>query len=162
MVRVALAAGWLVVLPGLVLWAIDPTVHVDTSRAAAARIRPGMTLSEVEGVIGAPPGIYLHGGDPRFTFTSGSRWPKTVNWSGPDGHVVVYDGEFGFAQTSGLRKPDGVVDSVHWYPLTGRDAPWESLGAHALLIYVLFFGVYAGYRSLRRREAGCPAAAGGG
>lgn len=176
MVRAALTFGWLVVLPGLVVWAFTPTLvtglRVDTSRATADRIRPGMTLAEVEQIIGAPPGTY--GVEPHFRFVSGNRWPYPVDWSSPGGHIEVIDGEFGFTRDSStgqamntdMRKPDGIVDSVRWYPATERGGSWEEIGARAVLVYTLFAVVYVCCWVIPRRAdaaaARCVSAAGGG
>lgn len=77
-------------------WAMESELRVDTSQAMANKIRPGMTLEEVQQIIGAPPGDYRSGATPEFQFVSGHRWPNVITWTSDRGRIDVTDGEHGF------------------------------------------------------------------
>jgi hypothetical protein len=61
-------------------WMIGPSPGV--TEANARRIKPGMTLGEVEAILGAR-GLWLGDGTGSF------HLPEPYLWTGPDGRVVV-------------------------------------------------------------------------
>ncbi|MCE9567386.1 MAG: hypothetical protein K8U57_35750 [Planctomycetes bacterium] len=122
---------WLGVLPSVAMlfasyW-FNPCRGIDTSQEAAARIRPGMTMAEVEQIIGGPPGDYRYRGATRFQKVSGNRWPYTQQWTTFDGQIEIADGYYGiqyppdngakvYPGSESWSTADGVIDSVKWSP----------------------------------------------
>jgi len=93
---------------------------MDTSKETAAKIQPGMTLEEVEQIIGGPPGRYVLA-EEKTTIRKGLRKlqePIVIVWEGYQGTIEVADGMSGqteFCPHPGIE-PDGIVDSVSWKP----------------------------------------------
>ncbi|HEX4608443.1 MAG TPA: hypothetical protein VH092_09575 [Urbifossiella sp.] len=114
---------------------------VDTRRAVADRIRPGMTVAEAEHIIGAPPGDYRFDEDKTFDFISGHRWPRVISWVSYRGRIDVVDGEYGFQKDGrweSWNTSDGVIDSVRWSPIGQAPGMWRFGGP--FLISVMVFG----------------------
>src|SRR5437870_3671391 len=75
-------------------WLLQPKPRID--RAAADQIKPGMTLREVEEIIGVPPGDYGVGkGETQPTWES-LQWPfkrpphTTQEWLGQENAISVW------------------------------------------------------------------------
>jgi hypothetical protein len=128
LVKILFSVAWLLGVPLLAAYVGYPSAvwkgwFIDTSRATAAKIRPGMTIAEVEQIIGGPAGKYVFPEASQGQLMSGNRWPNTIEWVTYDGKIVVRDGEWGF----GVAHPDtktidtwstakGVVEHVYWEP----------------------------------------------
>jgi hypothetical protein len=119
MLRVCLTIGWLVVVPVVALVLCCHTVifglTLDISPSAAERIRPGMSLAEVERIIGGLPGDYRFAyelpSDSIFPYeppddyrlisvsipVRGGKWPHRITWVTYQGEIEVIDGEYGIA-----------------------------------------------------------------
>jgi hypothetical protein len=96
---------WLVdVLAGMavVLAVVLPLVlpmRCPVNRAAADKIKPGMTQAEVEKALGGPPGDYrTKPGLPGVDGWSGLPFGRLETWSGDSGDVLVCFGEDGLVQ----------------------------------------------------------------
>jgi len=155
MIRILLSAVWLVVVPGALLWLssrdIVAAMQIDTSNATAAKIQRGMSLAEVEQIIGGPPRDYRIGVPSRIQFVHGNHWPTIYRWESNDGRIEVKDGEHGFGHdpaTGGLRSwstSRGVVDWVIWYPTPEEERGWHpaaAVGGYAAAFFGFAFALY--------------------
>lgn len=100
------------VLGGVALYLINtPLVHVTQDRCNA--IRPGMSLSEVQAIIGGPPrwydGVMSHG--PKGLFDKDAI--KKLNWVSKDGQIVLD------------LSPNGGVAAAKFYSIQIGDQSWE-------------------------------------
>ncbi len=111
---------------------------MDTSQATVQKIQPGMTIAEVERIIGGPPGSYVFAQAVKFRKV-GSATPNEISWTTRDGTITVGDGA---SLTNGggwLKKPNGIVDWAKWEPLEGGsiwDNPGSWIGVVAVLVLV--------------------------
>ncbi len=134
---------------------------MDTSEQNVAKIRSGMTLAEVERIIGGPPGYYTFSEDVRFRSVSGEisfARPNTIDWTTYRGTITIFDGQYTLDGSSpeGMRKPAGIVDSVTWQPFVrvpGRNDPWPNIGLRVgccVFVSVFLYGIF--YRRFRGKS----------
>jgi hypothetical protein len=93
---------------------------LDTSEATAKKIQPGMTLAEVQEIIGGPPGRYTLSSDAEPQKVSGMLPRSVVEWRTYHGTITVVDG---YSGGDGGGPPKGTVDFVWWKP--SKSSPWE-------------------------------------
>jgi hypothetical protein len=160
-IMVLLRWAWLVGIPLMAAYTSYPTspqkgLSLDTSAAAAAKIRPGMTIAQVEQIIGGPAGTYLYPEDIQPRFICGNNFPNTIEWVTYDGKIVVTDGMWGFG---GARDTEfgttldswstakGTVDSVRWEPCPPSKAKlgdfWGMVGGSFIFALLSLWLVHA-------------------
>lgn len=118
-------AVWFVVVPLLVLrvWC-DRAVQgwwVDTSASAAERIKPGMTLTEAEQIVGGPPGEYCLAPPTIFRCWFSGRTPRWVVWRTAREGIDIDADSLDGTQTN------LVVRYVHHWP--DSDLDWGNLSS---------------------------------
>ncbi|MFO0823269.1 MAG: hypothetical protein U0792_09130 [Gemmataceae bacterium] len=138
-----------------------------TAEANAARIQPGMTLAEVERIIGGPPGSYV------FSFPSITRSqntfssvnkravPNVLVWQTHQGRIEVRDGDYWPRDITAIPgiEPDGLVDSASWKPYAPSTAERDARNLiFAGVVAALLFSVYL---VLRRSRTSTPPVAPG-
>jgi hypothetical protein len=144
---------WLVGVPSVAIFVCFGTppvrgLFLDTSVGAAAKIRPGMTIAEVELIIGGPPGDYVFSEDSSPPIYVGRSGSNHVLWMTYAGIIDVSDGKWGEAPDENghyvywnTRK--GTVDSVKWEPFPARhQSNWNVFkvtAAACFLIPLLFY-----------------------
>src|SRR5438874_13692832 len=97
----AVAAVALVLAAGVVLlWPRSPV-----RRENGAKVEPGMSLDQVEAILGGPPGVY--GGRPDLPLRpTGSRLIVGQQWFGPEVVITVAFGLDGRVQAVQIRDVD--------------------------------------------------------
>jgi hypothetical protein len=182
-----LTGAWLIGVPaltfGLLYLEFADTLRIDTSPATAAKIHPGMTVVEVNQIIGGPPRDYRIGVITKFNLVSGSDWPNYITWTSCHGRIEVIDGRYGFrpvalpgatpSQEKGdmgdgrygvvVTTPreiksyctaDNIVDSVKWEPVAdGGPYPWVHIGRVTVLSFAAAFALYCCWCYGRGRAA---------
>lgn len=138
---------WICGLPLVLLYALSGNYikgwFIDTSRTAADRIKPGMSLAEAEQIIGGPPGDYRFDPGSDFQNVTGSCWPHYVEWTTYQGQITIQDGyTVLWPPRGGPRKPssldpDGIVDEVRW------SVPPEKFGAVPETAFLGYSGLCA-------------------
>ncbi|WP_439632205.1 hypothetical protein [Gemmata sp.] len=164
---------WLLVLPltGMVFlsYRFDHW-GIDTSEEAATGIRPGMTIQEVERIVGGPPGDYRSPEPVRFRKYSGNQWPYVLEWTTYNGRIEVRDGEWGIQgpppsratahhdpNSSELQEwstADGVVDSVRWSAVEPQRSNWKLAEAAFWRALFCFGFTWFLYAALLRHNRG--------
>jgi hypothetical protein len=157
-IMVFLRWAWLVGVPLATAYASYPPsawkgLFLDTSADAAAKIRPGMTIAEVEQIVGGPPGKYVFPEDIPLQFITGNNWPNTIEWVTYDGKIVVTDGMWGmggvteFGELNTWSTAKGTVDSVHWEPCPPSKAKldefWGMVGGSFVFALLSLWLVHA-------------------
>jgi hypothetical protein len=143
---------------------------IDTSEAAAAGIRPGMTVQEVEQIIGGPPGDYRAPAHVQFRKYAGNQWPNVLEWTTYNGRIEVTDGVWGiqeppprgaaahYAPASGKlvswSTGDGIVDAVRWSPVDTPRNNWKSAEVWFWRPLFCFGFTWFAYAALRSRGQG--------
>lgn len=102
--RIGSGLAILVVAGALALYWWDTVIDLDARQRAYDRIRPGMTLAQVEWVMGGP-------GEPQFVLTSGQpeHWPRGSpgsRYSWDDAYTAVT------VRFSSTQTGDGCVQSI--------------------------------------------------
>lgn len=130
---------------------------IDTSEAAAAHIRPGMTTQEVERIVGGPPLDYRAPEHKQFRKVSGNQWPYIVEWTTYNGRIEVTDGEWGIERPAGSgywSTADGIVDSVRWSAVDTPRSNWQLVQAGFWRTLFCFGFTWFAYAALRRGNPG--------
>jgi hypothetical protein len=115
--HVALAGLAVLAVGALVLW---PRAPSRVTRENFRRIQPGMTLSEVESVLG-PEGDYRTGPPVAESGPDVELWRPTCTphcWAGDEGILVVVIDETGHTEEAFVwpteRKAQGFADTLLW------------------------------------------------